>query len=83
MRLGRFLYHVYVDATKQDPWSHEFLGPEIYPKNSLVDYSGVNGLNFSEKLTFKLKQNVKNIIIKFSGEAKEVKRCEIQLATDT
>ena len=72
MRSGRFLYQVNVNGI-----SHEFLGLEVNPKNALVDYSGVNGFSFSERLTFELKQHVRNIIIKFSGEVKKVKRCEI------
>ena len=79
MRSGWFLYKTGVESMKKK-YPYEFLGIEVYPKNALVDYSGVNGLIFSEKLVFELKQHVKNIIIKFSDPKKKVKRCKIRLA---
>ena len=80
MRSGNFLYNININVAKLNPLAHEFLGIEVDPKSALVAYSGVNGFSFSEKLTFELKQNVENIIIKYTGETKKIKRCKIQLA---
>ena len=78
MRSGLFLFKTNVEKMKNKR-PYEFLGLEVFPKNALVEYSGVYGLIFNGKLVFELKQHINNIIVKFSDATKKVRRCKIRL----
>jgi len=54
---------------------HLFFDLKIVPKNSLVGYSGVNGLKFDKVFTFEVNQNVKSYSIEYSAGIGDLSTC--------